>query len=143
MGETQRPKLGGKKKNPAASLAPKVPRERQTEKGAPQSPQRRRFLGCRWTHICDRWGPSGLGVSAVPGAARAAGVMAGARGAAHDTGGVGQVPPLTGLQRTVMTTAWRVGSGVGVGRAERRLLTTLVQGAGGKTQSDLLKRQAA
>ena len=33
--------------------------------------------------------------------------------------------------------------GGGRWRAERRLLTTLVQGAGGKTQPDLLKRQEA
>lgn len=79
-------------------------------------------------------------MSPVPRAARAAGVMAGARGAAHDTGGAGQVPPLTGLQQAVMTTAW---GGGGRWRAERRLLTTLVQGAGGKTQPDLLKRQEA
>ena len=103
----------GEKKNPAASLAPKVPRERQAEKGAPQPPQRRRFLGFRQTHVCNRWGRSGLGVSPVPGAARAAGVKAGARAAAHDTGGAGQVPPLTGLQQTVMTTeasGWGGGS---------------------------------
>lgn len=52
-------------------------------------------------------------MSPVPGATRAAGVMAGARAAAHDTGGAGQVPPLTGLQQTVMTTAasgWGGGS---------------------------------
>lgn len=136
MGETAPPAREKKSCRLAGSQG--SPRERQTEKGAPQPPQRGRFLGFRWTHICDRWGPSGLGVSPVPGAARAAGVMAGARGAAHDTGGAGQVPPLMGLQQTVVTTAWGGGW-----RAERRLLTTLVQGAGGKTQPDLLKRQEA
>lgn len=110
----QRPQLG-KKKSCRLAGSQGSPRERQTEKGAPQPPQRGRFLGFRWTHICDRWGPSGLGVSPVPGAARAAGVMAGARGAAHDTGGAGQVPPLTGLQQTVVTTAWW---GVGVAGRE-------------------------
>ena len=101
----------GKKKSCRLAGSQGSPRERQTEKGAPQPPQRGRFLGFRWTHICDRWGPSGLGVSPVPRAARAAGVMAGARGAAHDTGGAGQVPPLTGLQQAVMTTAWGGGGG--------------------------------
>lgn len=131
----------GEKKNPAASLAPKVPRERDRQRRGLPAPSARAISRVPPGARLQQMGTERAGCVPSPRSRTGGGCDGWSPRCSSQHRRRGAGPPIDG---TAANCHDHRGVGVGWGeRAGRRLLTTLVQGEGGKTQPGLLKRQAA